>query len=351
MTTPANNSPNSGANKPEDDDPFGYLYADGQAAGATPPASGGGYGYPGPTVGGQPGGAQPGVPRTSYNQVRTVGERTYGGQRGPLPYQQGPQQPPAYQAQYQSPEALQAGGYGVPAQGQPPQPPQQYTQSVPLPGEGHGGGHGSGGGSSRRGMLIAAVAVVAAVVIGIGAALAFGEKGEGQKDKNNANPGQSQSSPPAKASGQPSGSASPVAELPKGDAGGAGMVISGGAALQNAVQGAKSAGGQYVGNFNQPGAAVTWTLDVPKAGTYRFYVQFGIPGEDANGTLTVNGKANGSPLSMRNFANSPKGDWEKGWQSTWGQVTLNQGSNTIKLSCEAGNKCQFNIDQFWLQQG
>lgn len=122
MTTPAHNGPHGGANQPEDDDPFGYLYADGQAAGATPPGQGGGYGYPGPAVGG-PSGAQPGVPRTSYNQVRTVGERTYGGQRGAVPPQQ---QAPAYQAQYQAPEALQAGGYGVPAQ-------QQHTQQSPSP--------------------------------------------------------------------------------------------------------------------------------------------------------------------------------------------------------------------------
>ncbi|MBT2467383.1 carbohydrate-binding protein [Streptomyces sp. ISL-66] len=343
MTTPANNSPNGGAKKPEDDDPFGYLYADGQAAGATPPGQGGGYGYPGATLGGQSGAAQPGVPRTSYNQVRTVGDRPYGGQRGQVPPQQ---QPPAYQAQYQAPEALQAaGGYGV-----PPQP--QYTQSSPLPGGGgHGGGHGGGGGSSRNGMLIAAVAVVAAVAIGIGAAVAFGDKDKGEKGKDKANPGAGQPSAPQSPSGKPSDSASPKVELPKGDAGGPGMVISGGASLMNAVPGAKSASGQYVGNFNQPGAGVTWTLDLPKEGTYRLYVRFGIPGEDANGTLAVNGKPNSSPLNMRNFANSPKGDWEKGWQTTWGPVTLNKGTNTIKLSCETGNKCQVNIDQLWLQEG
>ncbi|MDD9377219.1 CBM35 domain-containing protein [Streptomyces sp. ZAF1911] len=341
MTTPANHGPNNGANQPEDDDPFGYLYEDGQAAGATPPGQGGGYGYPGPGAGGQPG-----VPRTSYNQVRTVGDRPQRGQRGPVPYQQGPQQqPPAYQAQYQAPEALQAGGYGVPPQQQPP----QYTQSVPLPGS--GGGHG-GGGSSRKGMLIAAVAVVAAVAIGIGAAVIFGKKDDADKNKNTANSGQSPSAPaPNTPSGQPSGSAPVDAPLPKGDAGGSGMVISGGAALSNAVPGAKSASGQYVGNFTQQGAAVTWTLDLPKEGTYRLYVRYGIPGEDANATLAVNGKPNTSPLNMRNFANSPKGDWEKGWQTTWGQVTLTKGSNTIKLSCEAGNKCQVNIDQLWLQQG
>ncbi|MFE2317847.1 carbohydrate-binding protein, partial [Streptomyces sp. NPDC059441] len=58
--TPGNN----GASTPEDDDPFGYLYADGQANGATPPSGGGGYGYPG-----------------SVNRVRAVGERQYGQQQ------------------------------------------------------------------------------------------------------------------------------------------------------------------------------------------------------------------------------------------------------------------------------
>ena len=38
--TPGDNGPST----PEDDDPFGYLYADGQARGAQPPS--GGYGYP-----------------------------------------------------------------------------------------------------------------------------------------------------------------------------------------------------------------------------------------------------------------------------------------------------------------
>ncbi|KIF03114.1 carbohydrate-binding protein, partial [Streptomyces sp. RSD-27] len=246
MTTPANNGPHGGANQPEDDDPFGYLYADGQAAGATPPGQGGGYGYPGPAGGGQPG-AQPGVPRTSYNQVRTVGERTYGGQRGAVPQQQPPQ---AYQAQYQAPEALQANGYGVPQQ---PSPPPQ-TQQVPLPG---GRGRGSGGGSSRKGLLIAAVAVVGAVAIGIGAALTFGDKGDDKKGKNQAS--QSQQTVPPKgnqASDGPSASPEPSkTPLPKGEAAGAGMALTGGATLQNTVQGAKSSGGQYVGNFNQPGAA------------------------------------------------------------------------------------------------
>ncbi len=97
--TPGNN----GASTPEDEDPFGYLYADGQAAGAQPP-SGGGYGYPG-----------------SVNRVRPVGERQYGGQQAAAaptaqyqqPYGQTVPQQQSYGAQpnahYQAPETFPGG--------------------------------------------------------------------------------------------------------------------------------------------------------------------------------------------------------------------------------------------------
>lgn len=339
MTTPANNGPHGGANQPEDDDPFGYLYADGQAAGATPPGQGGGYGYPGPAVGGQPG-AQPGVPRTSYNQVRTVGERTYGGQRGAVPQQQPPQ---GYQAQYQAPEALQANGYGVPQQPSP----QSQSQQVLPPG---GRGRGSGGGSSRKGLLIAAVAVVGAVAIGIGAALTFGDKGDDKKGKDQAS--QSQKPVPAKgnqASDGPSASPEPSkTPLPKGEAASTGMALTGGATLQNTVQGAKSSGGQYVGNFNQPGAALTWTLDVPTAAQYKLKISYAVPGKAASTTLTVNGEQQTRPINMNNFSNAKPGEWDK-WTYTHSNVDLKKGTNTVKISCETGNQCEIIIDQLWLE--
>lgn len=84
--TPGNN----GASTPEDDDPFGYLYADGQANGAQPPS--GGYGYP-----------------NSVNRVRPVGSRQYG-QQGPAP--QAPPQQGAFgqpSAHYAAPETLPGG--------------------------------------------------------------------------------------------------------------------------------------------------------------------------------------------------------------------------------------------------
>ncbi|MFI8389234.1 CBM35 domain-containing protein [Streptomyces sp. NPDC085540] len=337
MTTPANNGPHGGANKPEDDDPFGYLYEDGQAAGATPPASGGGYGYPGASAGGHHG-PQPGVPRTSHHQVRTVGERRNGGQRGPVP-----QQSPGYQAQYQAPEALQAGGYGVPQQAHPPQ---HQTQTTPHPG-GHGGG---GGGSSRRGLLIAAVAVVAVVVIGIVAALQFGDKDKGEEQPA-ANDGQQSAAPQNPANSAPSSPKPSQAPLPKGEAAGAGMVLTGGARLESSVPGSKSSGGQYVAGFNQTGAALTWTVDVPEAGEYTLFVNYGVPGKDGKATLTVNGQSPNQSLNLANFAKAADGAWDKGWTRTFAFINLKKGTNAMKISCEAGNQCDVVFDQLELASG
>ncbi|MEW1615142.1 MULTISPECIES: carbohydrate-binding protein [unclassified Streptomyces] len=325
---------NNGASKPEDDDPFGYLYADGQAAGAQPPGQGG-YGYPGPA-------AQPGVPRTSYNQVRTVGERQYG--------------------QHQVPP--QQGGYGYPPQqayGQ--QPAQQYNRPNPqyaapetYPGGATTAQHGSvpGGGASGRGgpntkaLLIAAVAVVAVVLVGIGAALLSGDD---DKDKKNNEAVSSQgpadkveeSDKPEK---KPEKSAKPV-ELPKQDA--ATLTLGGSASLDSTVKGAKGANGNYI-NLNEVGRSATWTVDVPEAGPYTLYVTYGVPGKDAKTTLTVNAQEPRS-INMKNFAQAPEGDLEKGWTNTYAYVQLDKGSNTLKLSCETGDQCDANLDQLELKSG
>ncbi|MEV7414592.1 CBM35 domain-containing protein [Streptomyces sp. NPDC089919] len=321
--TPANNGPNNGANAPEDDDPFGYLYADGQAAGATPPSQSS-YGYPGgPTVGGQPG-----VPRTSYNQVRTVGDRRPAA----------PRQVPQQQAHYPAPETLGA-GYGGPQQGYGQQPPQQYA-----PEPGHGGGR------SRRGLLIAAVAVVGAVVIGIGVALITDNKGkdkgaEGPSDKVSQAPATPGKTDPTKDTGKDTDKGA----LPKADAAsGSGLTLAGGATVQSDIKGAQSADGKYVGGFNAVGASLTWTVDAPAEGDYKLRMTYSVPGTDANATVTVNGVSVTKPINMKNYSGAPAGDWEKGWTNTWGQVTLNKGTNTIKVSCEQGNSCDAIIDRVWL---
>lgn len=325
---------NNGASKPEDDDPFGYLYEDGRAAGARPPGQGGqgGYGYPGPA-------AQPGVPRTSYNQVRTVGERQYGqvppqqayGQQAPQQYGQPTQQNAQYgqpNAQYAAPETY-PGGAG---------------SQVPP----HGGGRGAGpgrGGPNTKALLIAAVAVVAVVLIGIGAALMTGDDDKKDEAGTSAGPaGEVSESPKTEESKKPS--AEPV-ELPKQDA--AMLSLGGTAALDNTVKGAKSASGQYI-SLNEVGRSATWTVDVPESGPYTLYVTYGVPGKDAKTSLTVNAEEPRS-INMKNFAKAAEGDLEKGWTTTYAWVQLNKGSNTLTLSCREGDQCDANLDQLSLKSG
>ncbi|MFF0964447.1 CBM35 domain-containing protein [Streptomyces sp. NPDC003703] len=310
--TPGDNGPST----PEDDDPFGYLYADGQANGAQPPS--GGYGYPG-----------------SVNRVRAVGQRQYGQQpqqtqQAPTAaYGQAPQQQGAYgrpSAHYAAPETLPGGQ----------QPPRQPAQ----------GGPGGGGrrGPNTKGLLIGAVVVVAAVVIGI----TFAMLNDKDDTKDGATGGTT--APPATQSAPPSPSSNstvaPDGELPKIDAK---ALLLTGTSTASEVEGAKADGGIYVTGFNHVGAKVTWSVNgIQKTGTYRLYVRYGIPGVDANATLVVNGKSSSQTLNMKNFGKLPEGDWKNDWQTTWANVNLNKGTNTIEIACNDGNQCNANLDQMHL---
>lgn len=314
--TPGNN----GASTPEDDDPFGYLYADGQANGAQPPS--GGYGYP-----------------NSVNRVRPVGTRQYGA----------PQQ-------HQGTQTAAFGQAAPPQQGVYGQPNAHYAAPETFPGGGGGShtgpqqsGHGGGGrrGPNTKGLLIGAVAVVAAVVIGIAVAMTSSgsddDKG-GEAAGGDPTAGQSQTTEP---SASASDGAEEEVELPGVDA--KTLRLSPGVTTASDVKGAEADGGVYVTGFNQVGAKVTWTVNgIEKAGSYRLNVRYGIPGVDADATLVINGKASSRPLNMKNFGGTPEGDWEKGWQTTWANVNLTKGTNTIELACNEGNKCDVAFDQFSL---
>ncbi|WP_415949754.1 carbohydrate-binding protein [Streptomyces sp. KLOTTS4A1] len=332
MTTPGDN----GARTPAEEDPFGYLYADGQAAGANPPPGGGGYGYPNRA--------------SSHHQVRAVGERQYG-QQGPAPQgyaQQAPPQQQGYgQAHYSAPETF-------PGQAPRTIPQQQSYGAGPGQGGhgGPGGGHGGPGGAPRgrgpntKGLLIGAIAVVAAVVVGISIAVLGGDD-----DNPKAGTGDD-TQPTAPASKDPSPTPEakeeeePV-ELPKTDA--KVLRLTPPAETASDVEGADA--GMYVAGFNQVGASLTWQIDgFEKPGTYRIYVSYGVPGEDTTGTLTVNGDKQTRPLNMKNFANAEPGEWEKGWTHTFAVVQLKKGTNIVTLSCEQSDKCNANIDQMWLAE-
>ncbi|GGW65906.1 hypothetical protein GCM10010503_48890 [Streptomyces lucensis JCM 4490] len=303
--TPGDN----GASTPEDDDPFGYLYADGQARGAQPPS--GGYGYP-----------------NSVSRVRTVGERQYGQQQGPQGQQAAPTQQGAYgqpNAYYQAPETLPG---GVPA-GSRPGPPVPARR-----------------GPNTKGLLIGAVAVVAAVVIGIGIAMINGNSDDDGKPGSDvaASPAQSQSHSPS-----PSSSASaPSGELPKADA--SGLQLAGGATKASDVKGAQAAGGVYVGGLETVGSSVTWTVDgIPEDGVYTLLARFDNPGDDQSMTLTINGEKFGGGMNLGNFTGQD--DPENAWTETFAYPSLKKGSNTISLSCQTGDKCNVLLDQFRLKKG
>ncbi|WP_330175120.1 carbohydrate-binding protein [Streptomyces sp. NBC_01498] len=323
---------NNGTSTPEDDDPFGYLYEDGQTAANGAQARRGGYGYPGPA-------SQPGVPRTSYNQVRTVGERQYGAQVPPQQYGQQPQYGGQQQYGQQAP-------YGQSPDTQYASPSTGGAGTRAVPAQRGGGGRGSGGGPNTKGLLIGAVAVVAVVVIGITVALmSNNDDGDNAGGTPSGGPTAPETTGPSEDAGsKPEPEQKPI-ELPKQDA--ATLKLGSPAVLAKDIKGAKGSGGAYVTGFNAVGASVTWTADIAEAGEYALNVRYAIPAKDANATLTVNGKANTSPLGLKNFINSTDPNWEKNWQTTWAPVNLQKGTNEIKISCEQGNQCDAILD--WLE--
>ncbi|MER6035449.1 MULTISPECIES: carbohydrate-binding protein [unclassified Streptomyces] len=303
--TPGDN----GASTPEDDDPFGYLYADGQARGAQPPS--GGYGYP-----------------NSVSRVRAVGERQYGqpqaayGQQQPTVPQQGAYGQP--NTHYQAPETLPGGA-------------PTSRQSMPPAGGGRRG-------PNTKGLLIGAIAVVAAVVIGIGVAMINGNTDDDKSgNQADASPTQSQTGEPS-----PSNSASaPAGELPKSDA--SALQLAGGATKATDVPGAQAAGGTYVGGLSTVGASVTWTVDIPEEGAYTLLARYNNAGEDQSMTLTVNGQKYGSGFNFANFTHQT--DPKLAWTESFAYPNLNKGSNTLSLSCAPGDKCNVLLDQLRLKKG
>lgn len=321
---------NQGTGASEGDDPFAYLYRQ-EGGGADDGAAA----------------PQPGVPRRSYNQVRAVGERQYGGRQqhgGPQagaqaaaygsyqePYGQG-----SPNAHYAAPETVPGGRAAT------------RRQAADGPA---GSGRGRGGGN-RNGLLIGAVAVVAAVVIGIGSAMLFNSEdpaGSGGDQAGTAPTAGAGGGEDQKDDGDKDAGKDEKVVLPKEDA--AALRLGGDAQAQSSIPGAQGRNGAYVTGMNAVGSSATWDAKVPKAGKYTVFVRYSVPGEDANSTLTVNGDPHDRPLNMKNFAHAKKGDWEKGWTNTFAWVSLKEGSNEIAISCAEGNSCNFLLDQVWLKSG
>jgi hypothetical protein len=286
------------------------------------------------------------VPRTSYHQVSRVGERRHAPQQGGYGY---PQQPPqgygqqgygqqqtqAYpQQQYGQQQGQQYGqqGYGQPPQGRP-----QPSHGAEPP---HRSGHG-GGGSNRRGLMLGAIAVVVVVAVGIVIAVVTGNKKSGDQAGSGAhNPPAVTGSP----SVSPTSSSDPNAGLPQQYA--ATLALSGGAKTDNNHKGATGPNGVFVDGMSAQGATATWTTTVQKAGTYTLWVRYAnAQPDDAKTTVVVNGKPLDWKMNLKDYGTP--GDWDQ-WFTSYVSVDLNQGSNTIALTCGSGDVCHYNLDRVGL---
>jgi hypothetical protein len=323
---------NNGTPEPGDDDPFGYLYRGEGDETAAPAAD------------------RPGVPRTSYHQVSRVGERRQAPQHGggygyPQQQQQQQQQQPQYGQQQQQPQygqtqpqaqygQQQGQSYGQQPYGQ--QQSQSYGAEPPQR-SGHGG---SGGGSNRRGLMFGAIAVV--VVVAIGIVIAVVSDGGGKGDKTAGGTGTS----PAPTQPGPSNTApaDPNAKLPQQFA--ATLALTGGAKTDNNHQGAKGPNGVFVDGMSTPGATATWSAQVPKAGTYTLWVRYAnAQPDDAKTTVMVNGKPMAFKMNLKDYGTP--GNWDQ-WFTSFVSVDLQQGTNSIALTCGSGDVCHYNLDRFGL---
>ncbi|MGW4896510.1 carbohydrate-binding protein [Kitasatospora sp. NPDC004240] len=310
MTTGSNGvpeSPEGGA--PQDDDPFGYLYrpADGAPA--------------------QSGDPQQGVPRTSYSRPMEVGRAQYGQQpRVQQPY------PPYGQQPQQQPYPAQQPGYP----GEAPTTQTRYAErSRPRPGD-----ERPGGGRSK-GAVIGAVAVIAAVAIGAGIALSTGGGDDDKKAKGGASTTAAVTPSSSGASPSAGSSASSTATASAQGVTDASQLQGQNAPSGNSVKGAKSADGSYL--TLQPGGSVTWTGEVPAAGTYKFSLHFSNPGGSLRASVAVNGKDREGGIEFKNYA--PGNDAANSWYNTYILPQLQSGSNTVTIAVPAGGGGSVLVDQ------
>ncbi|RMI41849.1 carbohydrate-binding protein [Streptomyces triticirhizae] len=294
---------NSGQGTPDGgDDPFAYLYR--PEAGQAPP---------------------PAAPRQpSYNQVRPVGERTFGGQQG---YRQ--QHSP--DARYAAPET-QPGGYG----GGPPSDRRRGDQD-----------------NRRNGLLIGAIAVVLAVVIGVGAAILFSGDGEndeasGQETAEPTDDGDGGGEDDEGATGEeeePSDEPE-TDELPAADI--TQLTLTGGAALEATFQGSRADSGSYVALLNRQGSTITWTFDFQgEPGTYRVYMGYSAISDGQTLSFSVNGTPREDPVKLLDW-NDASDAFDDSWAHTWNLVELVEGENTIQYSCTAS--CDAVVDQLYISE-
>ncbi|SDE40601.1 Listeria/Bacterioides repeat-containing protein [Paenibacillus sp. UNCCL117] len=112
--------------------------------------------------------------------------------------------------------------------------------------------------------------------------------------------------------------------------------LSGGAVVAQNHAGYSGSG--YASGFTEPNAAVSFTVNAPRAGSYSVKLAYGAGGED-DGTLTM--YVNGVKIKQANFFGLKA--WDK-WADRYDNVFLKEGGNVITYKYDNGDAADVNLD-------
>lgn len=116
--------------------------------------------------------------------------------------------------------------------------------------------------------------------------------------------------------------------------------LSGGAKINNDHSGYNGSG--FVDGYWNQGAATSFTVNAPAAGSYDAILRYG---NATDGSRTLSLYVNGSKLKQTTLPNLAS--WSS-WATVTEQITLQAGSNTIVFQYDAGDTGNVNLDQLAL---
>lgn len=93
------------------------------------------------------------------------------------------------------------------------------------------------------------------------------------------------------------------------------------------------------------GQSITWELNLATGGSYVLWVHYANAGADSRVNVVVNGTTTSYPIRASNWTH--ESDWGKAWFSSYVNIDLNPGANTVALAYIQGQP-GVNVDQIAL---
>ncbi|WP_201787155.1 family 16 glycoside hydrolase [Actinoplanes sp. TFC3] len=107
-------------------------------------------------------------------------------------------------------------------------------------------------------------------------------------------------------------------------------------------------GSGFVAGFGSVGAATTFSVNVPSAGSYGINLRYSNGPNPAAGTKTVSLYVNGIKIKQVSLASTT--DWET-WANAADTVTLRAGGNTVSYRVDSGDAGHVNLDNLTIGGG